>query len=262
VVPTKRGSYSKTRVVKRAAEKLRLTYYPLKRLTNALHGPHRGHRPVRETRQHPDHPRFVPAFVIRPVKHSVSVLAIACVLLAGVAAGAAPAAVAAAPCWKKLLNDWYDGRIDNLYAIPCYRSAIDHLPTDVREYSSARDDIDRALQAAIKHEQQPKAPVPAATTPSPAATPAKTTTAKTTTPTTTTAKKTTTTKRTITKPGRKPKQGPIPSAIDSSSPGGATSFPLPLLILGGLALFLLAAGVVGLIVRRMQGRGGDGPSTT
>ena len=42
----------------------------------------------------------------------------------------------------------------------------------------------------------------------------------------------------------------------SGSHSGATSFPLPLLILGGLALFLLAAGVVGLIVRRMQGRGG------
>jgi len=50
-------------------------------------------------------------------------------------------APAAAPCWKLLLNDWYDGTINNVYPIPCYHQAIDHLPTDVQVYSSARDDI-------------------------------------------------------------------------------------------------------------------------
>src|SRR5581483_4846053 len=62
-----------------------------------------------------------------------------------------------------------------------------------------------------------------------------------------------------TSPGNKPAPG-IPTALKNSSPGGATSFPLPLIILGGLALFLLAAGAVGLIIRRMQGRGPGGPA--
>jgi hypothetical protein len=41
--------------------------------------------------------------------------------------------------------------------------------------------------------------------------------------------------------------------LNSASPGGATSFPLPLLILGGLAILLVAAGGIGLIIRRRQG---------
>jgi hypothetical protein len=49
----------------------------------------------------------------------------------------------------------------------------------------------------------------------------------------------------------------LPSVIDSSSPGGAASFPLPLLMLAGLALVLLAVGLVGLVVRRTSGRPGS-----
>ena len=51
---------------------------------------------------------------------------------------AAPAQAAAAPCWKLLITDWYDGTIDKAYPIPCYQQAIDHLPTDAQLYSSAR----------------------------------------------------------------------------------------------------------------------------
>ena len=58
-------------------------------------------------------------------------------------------AAAATPCWKALLNDWYDGRIDNTYALHCYTDALKHLPADVQTYSSAHDDIQRALQSAI-----------------------------------------------------------------------------------------------------------------
>ena len=58
-------------------------------------------------------------------------------------------AAAATPCWKALLNDWYDGRIDNTYALHCYTDALKHLPPDVQTYSSAHDDIERALQSAI-----------------------------------------------------------------------------------------------------------------
>ena len=53
------------------------------------------------------------------------------------------------PCWKTLINDWYDGRIDGTYPIHCYRDALKHLPTDVETYSSARDDIKQALQKRI-----------------------------------------------------------------------------------------------------------------
>ena len=149
--------------------------------------------------------------------------------------------MAVTPCWVTLLNDWYDGRIDNVYPIPCYQDTIKHLPKDIEVYSSAREDIQRALQLAIAHEKNPKAPAPTITSVGPGVG-------------TTGAKGTTSSK------GRTNPPGPIPSAINNSSPGGATSFPLPLIILGGLAVFLLAAGAVGLIIRRMQGRGGPGPA--
>ena len=58
----------------------------------------------------------------------------------------AAAAKGTTPCWKTLINDWYDGRIDGTYPIHCYRDALKHLPTDVETYSSARDDIKQALQ--------------------------------------------------------------------------------------------------------------------
>ena len=52
---------------------------------------------------------------------------------------------AATPCWKRLINDWYDGRIDRTYPASCYRAAIRNLPEDVDAYSTAREDLERAL---------------------------------------------------------------------------------------------------------------------
>ena len=72
----------------------------------------------------------------------------AALLAVALLAGAARPAAAATPCWKALLNDWYDGRIDQIYASHCYTEAISHLPSDVQTYSSAREDILRALQSA------------------------------------------------------------------------------------------------------------------
>lgn len=79
----------------------------------------------------------------------IPILAVAAV--AATAGSFAPAADAAqAPCWKVLLNDWYDGRIDDSYPVRCYREAIDNLPDDVDAYTEAREDIQRALLAAVR----------------------------------------------------------------------------------------------------------------
>ena len=159
---------------------------------------------------------------------------LACALVVGCAAlavFAAPAAAAPPPCWKTLLNDWYDGHIDHTYPVPCYHQAIAHLPRDVQNYSSAKDDILRALQVAIT----------------------KTTTTTTTTATGGTSTPTTTT--TTTTP-TKHKRSPVSNAIRKLTPGGADAFPLPLLILGLLALLLVLAGLGGMAWRRFQGRRG------
>jgi hypothetical protein len=48
-------------------------------------------------------------------------------------------------CGRTVLTDWADGRIDRTYPDPCYEAAIDVMPEDLRAYSTAKDDISRAL---------------------------------------------------------------------------------------------------------------------
>jgi hypothetical protein len=154
---------------------------------------------------------------------------------AALAVCAAPAAAAPPPCWKSLLNDWLsDGKIDRTYAIPCYQQAIARLPRDVQNYSSAKDDILRALQVAITKGKGGGTTTTTATGP-------------TTTPTTT---------GTTTTTPQKHKRSPFGNAIRKLTPGGVDSFPLPLLILGMLALLLIAAGIAGMVWRRIQDRRG------
>lgn len=48
-------------------------------------------------------------------------------------------------CGEAVLSDWADGGIDRTYPDPCYQAAIDVMPEDLRAYSTAKDDISRAL---------------------------------------------------------------------------------------------------------------------
>src|SRR4051794_14491905 len=198
----------------------------------------------------------------------------ATLLLAVVAGTAAPTAPAAAPCWKQLLNDWYDGHIDKTYNAGCYREALKHLPTDVEVYSSARSDIQRALATAVATAKaQHKRVKDISITPTGNGGGTTTTAA----PsgggntgggaTTTTAGAggggggATTDAGTATEPvstegsGRKSNDGgPVGSALGKAG-SDADSIPLPLIILGALALLLIAGGAAGMIVRRSQARG-------
>ena len=201
--------------------------------------------------------RIFEAVELPPVRTALlctTVVVLAC--LAG--SVARPAAAAGKPaCWQVLLNDWYDGRIDGTYPIHCYRDALKHLPSDVDTYSSARDDIERALQSARVAARKSGQKLGGNTLIQPS------------TSTTTTRASTT-----AGKPSKRPKPSkhPKPSNVITIStprrrqPGGiqkvatdlnggsASSFPLPLLILGGLALALVAAGAAGIGWRHYQGR--------
>ena len=140
-------------------------------------------------------------------------------------------APAATPCWKTLINDWYDGRIDNIYPQHCYKDAIKHLPADVEIYSNARSDIERALLAAKLGK---KAPPNASGGQGKGKGKGKGGEI-----------------RGETKGGETPLTGRL---IDKLGPSKADSAPIPLLVLGGLALLLMAAGGSGVLWRRIQAK--------
>jgi hypothetical protein len=77
-----------------------------------------------------------------------SILAFAAAILASSLAFAAPAR-AASSCSAAVIKDWEDGRLDSSYAPDCYRAALRELPEDIRIYSSAQNDINRALIASV-----------------------------------------------------------------------------------------------------------------
>ena len=97
----------------------------------------------------------------RMARTALVALAAACALLGATVprAAAAPAAtpVPTSNCWLQVVNDWLrnNPQIKNLYPIPCYTQAIQKLNEypDLKQYSSAIDDIQRALLAAIHEER-------------------------------------------------------------------------------------------------------------
>src|ERR687888_865693 len=57
----------------------------------------------------------------------------------------------ASKCSSALIKDWYvDGRIDQTYAVHCYREALKDIPEDQIVYGTLREDLTRALQATIR----------------------------------------------------------------------------------------------------------------
>lgn len=165
-----------------------------------------------------------------------------------VLAFSAPAIGAKTPCWKQLINDWWDGRIDQVYATECYQQALEKAPEDAKMYSDLPRDLNRALQAAIRsQDDEPRSgsgagarqvpagsqgrdlPDPPQAAPSPNI-------------------------------GRDKPEGLVGQVLDFLGPNNADSIPLPLYFLAGLALVLMTAGAAGVVTRRLQARHlGDAP---
>jgi hypothetical protein len=143
--------------------------------------------------------------------------------LAAVAALALGAGSASAKsCGAAVINDWYkDGTIDKQYPAHCYREALTRVPESAKIYSDLPEQLDRGLRAAL------------------------------------TRHGVLSTKTTITRPSRSTaghRSGPIQRVLGELGPDKADSIPIPLVILGGVALLLIAAGAASVIVRRLNGR--------
>ena len=163
----------------------------------------------------------------------------------GMLAVASPAG-AASSCGRAVIDDWYDnGRVDGTYALHCYDDAINTLPRDVRDYSSAKDDIQRALQARKRGEPAP----PASTDPTPGdggTTPED--------PDDPSGTGTDTTGSASSGGPDDPSSGNEAGGAIDADADSASSVPVQLLILAGLALLLVAGGSAGYVIRRVQAR--------
>lgn len=82
-------------------------------------------------------------------RHLGLALAIAAIGIAIAAAHARPAS-AAPDCADVVLDEWTSGAVTSAHPADCYEAAIDALPEDLRAYTSAADDISRALIAAVR----------------------------------------------------------------------------------------------------------------
>ena len=155
--------------------------------------------------------------------------------------GAKPAA-AKTPCWKQVVQDWFeDSTIDRTYPRHCYSDALRNVPNDIKDYSSFEEDIRSALQRVARVNRslsgtgsgvptQPEKP----------------------------------TRR----PGSadevvqaEPQPEYFKQAFDKLGPREADSMPVPLMIMAGLALLLVAAGAGGLITRHFRARRAGPPAT-
>ena len=169
-----------------------------------------------------------------------ALLAAAAAAFAAPAAQAAPAALqqATSHCWLDVINDWLNNnQVDGTYAIPCYTQAIQQLSArpDIAGYSSAIDDIHRALLAAIRQDRNSGPPSGGGTSgpdsSSPASFPGG--------------------------PGGGSKGGGGTGRggiLGIGGPSSATSVPLPLIVLGALAILLALAALGTWLARRFQTR--------
>ena len=158
-------------------------------------------------------------------------------------ATASPAATQTATdtCWKDVVNDWLNNQpnLKGSYAIPCYTQAIQHLSSypDISQYSSAIDDIHRALLIAL-HQDRGGGPGsftgssggPSSNGPGSSSTLG------------------------ATKQTKSQHRGIITRISKDLGPGNAQSIPLPLLVLGGFAVLLLLTALATWLLRRMQAR--------
>jgi hypothetical protein len=154
-------------------------------------------------------------------------MVVICAALAATAALAFGAGSASAKsCSTAIINDWYkDSTIDGTYSSQCYRQALGRVTDSMKIYSDLPDQLDRGLRAALTREAHVKGVTKTIKQPP----------------------------RQVASAGHK-STGPIQRVLGELGPDRADSIPVPLMILAGAAVLLIAAGAVSAVVRRLNGR--------
>jgi hypothetical protein len=156
-----------------------------------------------------------------------------------------PAATAAVPCRDRIFNDWYhDGRVASSYPTSCYRDALKHIPADAKIYSSLATDIKSAMLASLRRQHGKSAPKEVGHGLK-------------------AVSQVVVDGQLVSSADARDRSsaealGDAPSVATSNGPvadSGSSGTPLPILVLGGLALILAAAGAVGTAARYVRRRG-------
>jgi hypothetical protein len=148
-----------------------------------------------------------------------------------------PASAATSPCRNKVFNDWYpDGKIASTYPVSCYRDALKHMPPDAAIYSSLGDDVRAAMRAAMRRANGLSAPLQVGHGSKAIG-----------------AGNVEAALASVNKP-HDPTSGVATTASASPVAASDSGTPLAILVLGGVALALVAAGAVGAGVRHARGR--------
>jgi hypothetical protein len=165
--------------------------------------------------------------------------------VAALASVASADAGAAAPCRDRIYNDWYhDGKIATTYPVACYRDALKHIKGDALVYSSLSDDIRAAMQGALALKKgDTKVPAQIGTHGTPVS-----------------SRPLSSSKANQTNLPHDPSSSsvqvnttlPTSTVAAGATSGGGSGVPVPLLVLGGLALLLTAVGGVGVIAKRRR----------
>ena len=151
-----------------------------------------------------------------------------------------------------MINDWIaDGRVHVVYRVSCYEQALKHLPQDLEDYSSLREEIELARAAAARGEDpsggssdggsdggstsggggggddgddrvSPTPPLSGEST-------------------------------------DERDKGFMKRFLVAVGPKNADEVPVPLLVLGAIATLLMAAGAAGMVARRSSRTPGDEP---
>lgn len=172
---------------------------------------------------------------LRLIRTLALLVVLALAALAALSQPSPAEAASATKCGKQVLGDWFDnGRIDKIYPLNCYEEAIDAIPEDIRDYADAEDVITRALQSALHGELAPggRDPTPNGNDKG---------------------------NDKGDNGGGNNGGGNDPNGSDGGAQAapevdtsGPSSVPVPLLVLGGISLALLAAGGLGYLSRRRQ----------
>jgi hypothetical protein len=186
---------------------------------------------------------------LRHVRLRATLLLVVALGLVALLAFSAPALAKKRPsCAQQVIDDWADGRIDKKYPAHCYREALKLAPADIAEYSSFPSDVERALQAALANGDVPGGQIGSPFGDKYARALAE--------------------QRAVNRLAQpfnhrdevalpRGEASPLPSGVVCVIAGcgsSASGLPVPLLVLGGVAFLLLAAGSVGMIMRKLQER--------